>query len=185
MSILWRSCRGCRLRAPSAVSRRNRCTFYISLFLIVLVLVLLIPGGEIAVYKYAQGEGKNIFLTIFSHQHIGDDSEALVREQRSLPGAKLLLLWTPHDDSPAWQVIDDPFPACPVNACELTMDKQKVAEADAVMFSTSGFSRPEDLPPDHPPWQVRERFFFGRGARRVYLFTLLVVRHLKSLLMTG
>ncbi|KAK7479885.1 hypothetical protein BaRGS_00028875 [Batillaria attramentaria] len=154
MAAPWRLCRRCRVQAPSRISSRNRNICYLALCLVLVTTVLMIPGSEIAHYKYAEGAGKDIFLTKFSDDRgLGEDS--LLREQRSVNNEfKVVLLWTDFFGSSTWREENDPFPACPVSTCELTTDKERVAEAAAVMFNARSLNDPSQLPPEHPPWQA-------------------------------
>lgn len=152
MAALWRFWRRCRLQAPSSISNRNRNLLYVIVLFPLLLMFLLIPGGEIANYKYVGDTAKDVFLTTFGHD--GDGSDDVIRGTRSVEN-KVVLLWTGFFESRAWRVTGDPFKTCPVSNCEISLDKRRVEEVDAVMFNARALALNDDTElPEHPPWQV-------------------------------
>ena len=147
MATWWRWCRHCRLQAPSKIASRNRNLIYATVFLPLFMTVLLIPGGEITNFKFSGNTRKDLYVATFNHH--GDD---VIREARSLRN-KMILLWTSFFEFRTWRVTGDAFKACPVSTCELSLDRRKAPEADAVLFNARGIQDPSALP-DHPPWQV-------------------------------
>ena len=150
MASCWRWYRHCRLQAPSKIASRNRNFIYAIIFFPLLMTFLLIPGGEIANYKYSGTTIRDAYVTTFRHH--GDASDDVIRGARSLEN-KMILLWTSFFEFRTWRVTGDPFRSCAVSTCELSLDRRKAPDADAILFNARGVHNPSQLP-EHLPWQV-------------------------------
>ncbi|XP_076460974.1 alpha-(1,3)-fucosyltransferase C-like isoform X2 [Babylonia areolata] len=162
MACRCRWWRHCRLQPPSKITSRNRNVLYVVLFLPLLLTFLLIPGGEIANFKYGGDTSKAPFITTFEHQggRHGDaagareDGDDVVRETRAVEGNKVIVLWNGFFESRTWRVQGNAFQGCGEARCELSLDRGRVSGADAVLFDARGLYRSPRLPEEHPPWQV-------------------------------
>ena len=150
MASCWRWYRQCRLQSPSKIAGRNRSFIYAIFLFPLLMTILLIPGGEIANYKYSGSTVKDAYVTTFRHH--GDASDNVIRGARSLEN-KMIILWTSFFEFRTWRVTGDPFRSCAVSTCDLSLDRRKAPEADAILFNARGFHDRSQLP-EHPPWQV-------------------------------
>ncbi|KAL8615440.1 hypothetical protein ACOMHN_036260 [Nucella lapillus] len=146
--------RHCRLQSPSKIANRNRNVLYVILFFPLLLTFLLIPGGEIANFKFSGDTSRVPFLTTF-HPHHGGEGNDVIRNARSVEGGnKMIVLWNNFFESRAWRVEGDAFQGCGEQRCELSVDRSRVSEADAVLVDTRALYKNPQLPEEHPPWQV-------------------------------
>ena len=90
--------------------------------------------------------GPSPFITTFPHHRGNGSQEAKV---------KTVLLWTEFFGSKNWGTDSSTFQSCPVTTCRTTWDKGEISRADAVIMNNRDLSSLSDLPPSHPPQQVR------------------------------